>query len=312
MNGREEREQKLNEKAVQKLIGLPRFVADWYVHLQVEDLTAKSRFTYVDIVSQFCKRQHITNINDVTNISTERFLLSTHKKEDGSPSSKASQQLAWSAMNKFEDYLEQAELINKNYVKNIRRPKNNDNEAKEKKKVLLTSDDFKKMLTVEKDNERNYAILLLFMTTGIRLSALDNINIEDINFEDQVITVIDKGNKTHNLKINDITMKAINDWLDVRPECDTSALFVSRNGVRIDNSQIANMVSDCANKALGIRFHPHKLRGGFITILYNKTHDIDFVRRAVGHSKITTTQGYIVSDGKEREKAADIFENMLM
>ncbi|MEE3416989.1 MAG: site-specific integrase, partial [Prevotella sp.] len=56
---------------------------------------------------------------------------------------------------------------------------------------------------------------------------------------------------------------------------------------------------------------PHKLRSGFCSIMYSKTHDIEFVRRAVGHSNVATTQRYIVTNKDEKKKSAEIMESIL-
>ena len=63
-------------------------------------------------------------------------------------------------------------------------------------------------------------------------------------------------------------------------------------------------------KAIGKPLSPHKLRAGFCTVLYDETHDIEMVRRAVGHSKVSTTQRYIRSKNDAREKSAAIFDNV--
>ena len=74
---------------------------------------------------------------------------------------------------------------------------------------------------------------------------------------------------------------------------------------------VANVVRKYSKIGLGYEISPHKLRSGYCSILYNKTGDIEFVRRAVGHSRVDTTQRYIVTKGSEKEKAAEIMEGLL-
>ena len=71
------------------------------------------------------------------------------------------------------------------------------------------------------------------------------------------------------------------------------------------------MIQKYTEQALGKPLSPHKLRAGFCSILYSKTHDIEFVRRAVGHSNIATTTRYIVTDGSERRKASKLLRDIL-
>ena len=86
----------------------------------------------------------------------------------------------------------------------------------------------------------------------------------------------------------------------------TDALFISKYGERISAKGVSNIVKKYTEEALGKPLSPHKLRAGFCSILYNKTHDTEFVRRAVGHSNISTTQRYIVTDGDEKRQSASI------
>ena len=92
---------------------------------------------------------------------------------------------------------------------------------------------------------------------------------------------------------------------------ETSALFISNVGNRISEAELERMIKDRSKKALGKSFSPHKLRAGFVTIMYEHTHDIEKVRRMVGHSNATTTQRYIVTENQEKEEAASIMENLL-
>ena len=73
---------------------------------------------------------------------------------------------------------------------------------------------------------------------------------------------------------------------------------------------VKEVVERCTKNALGKKLSPHKLRAGFCSILYKETHDIEFVRRAVGHSDIKTTQRYISVDDTERRKASTIMNNI--
>ena len=74
---------------------------------------------------------------------------------------------------------------------------------------------------------------------------------------------------------------------------------------------LTEIVQKYTGRALGKPLSPHKLRAGYCSILYNKTHDAEFVRRAVGHANVATTQRYIVTKGNERKKAAEIMASIL-
>ena len=72
----------------------------------------------------------------------------------------------------------------------------------------------------------------------------------------------------------------------------------------------SELVDKYAYKALGYHISPHKLRSGLASILYEEKHDIEFVRRVIGHSNVATTQRYIVTNNAEREETANIMGNI--
>ena len=108
-------------------------------------------------------------------------------------------------------------------------------------------------------------------------------------------------------------MELVNKWLPFRNEIarHTNALILSNRGERMTGQGIIAIVKKFAEEGLGYKISPHKLRAGFCSILFEKTHDIEFVRRAVGHEQVVTTQRYIVTDNKERKEASEIIGSFL-
>ena len=157
---------------------------------------------------------------------------------------------------------------------------------------------------------RDKAILVLLAMTGMRRTALTEINMDDLDFYKGTITVIDKRHKTHVYKMNETIRVALEDWIAVREEklngIRTDALFISNRRSRLHENNVDTIVKKYSYESLGYEISPHKLRAAFCTILYDRTRDIEFVRRAVGHSNIETTQRYIVDDDTARDEAADI------
>jgi integrase/recombinase XerD len=88
-------------------------------------------------------------------------------------------------------------------------------------------------------------------------------------------------------------------------------LFLSDRGCRISETAIDTIVHKYTKAAIGKPLSPHKLRAGFCSVLYEQTGDIEFVRRAVGHSSAATTQRYIVTNGDERKRASEIIGNLI-
>ena len=228
-----------------------------------------------------------------------------------------------SILNSFFEYLRKKKIITENPMDCIERPTSRD----VVKRVPLDVDHLNCILeSVDKADVgirckkwkiRDKAILTLFMMTGIRRAALTEINLEDLNFTLKTITVIDKRHKTHIYKMNNQLETALRDWIEDRgqkiADIKTDALFISEKKKRISEEAVRDVVKKYSRVALGREreISPHKLRGAFCTILYEQTKDIEFVRRAVGHNNIETTQRYIVDDNRAKDEAAYIMENIL-
>ena len=212
--------------------------------------------------------------------------------------------------------------VKENYIESIPYPKNKDLDKINMKKKFLNEDAFKKILDVAKNEksdglrERNVCILFLFMTTGMRKSALMSINVDDVDLANRKITVIDKGDKVFEYPLKDLSVQYILDWLEVRKKYvnrgnkDSKALFISTRGGRIEKDAVDNIVKKYYFEAIGKELTPHKLRSGFASINYKNNPDIVFVQRAMGHSNISTTMRYVVTENKEREVAADYMSNI--
>lgn len=232
----------------------------------------------------------------------------------------------WTALNKFCKYLVTTKVLAENPMEQIPREKSDD----VVKRIFLDSSDLTKILnavdtgagnkrSISKQKawkDRDKLILFLFMVTGMRKTALSEININDIKFSEAKIYVIDKGRKSLEYDITPKLSFYLDNWLKRREEilageeCD--ALFISSQKRRMTPKSIYNIVSKYSLEGLGFSISPHKLRGAFITILYeNNGHDIEAARVAVGHSSVTTTSRYINSKNNARSEASSFMSQIL-
>ena len=148
--------------------------------------------------------------------------------------------------------------------------------------------------------ERDFAIITLFLNCGIRLSELVGINIKDIDFSENKMTVIGKGNKERTIYLNNACMRALNSYLRVRPTDitkleDKDALFLSERHERIANRTVQYVVKEELKKA-GIdskKYSVHKLRHTAATLMYQYGDvDIRALQVLLGHDSISTTEIY--------------------
>ena len=201
----------------------------------------------------------------------------------------------------FFNYLSQkANLIEKNPAQNLETPKLGKRIPK-----YLSLDDSKKLLNVassedNRNNERDYAITTLFLNCGMRLSELIGINIKDIDFGECKLNVIGKGNKERTIYLNNACMKAISDYLEVRPKehikaNSEDALFLSERRERISNRTVQHIIYKELQLA-GLdtkKYSVHKLRHTAATLMYQYGNvDIRALQELLGHESISTTEIY--------------------
>ena len=328
MDGRLDRERKIEESINRKLESLPQYVADWNKSLKASRKTAATRKDFIFKVDAFLRSikpdAKSVLIKDISEQAVVDYMLSVQTKEKNGRTEYTSdsyQKTIWSCLNNFLGYLCDRGKIKKNYMTLIDSPKNHDLDRINEHRVLLTIEDFKKILSAVDEEEnviirkRDKAVLLVFMNTGMRRAALSSITLDDIDLENGVLTVVDKGNKRHQYFLNKDARNAITEWLKVRQKYDRfnckDHLFLSEHGNALSDTTLMYMVNKYTKRALNVPLSPHKLRAGYCSILYNETKDIEFVRRAVGHSSTMITQRYIVTKGDERYKAAEIMKNIL-
>lgn len=164
--------------------------------------------------------------------------------------------------------------------------------------VALTLDESKNVLSsISGTNEkRDYAIITLFLNCGLRLSELISINIDKIKGD--TLTVVGKGNKERTIYLNDACVKAVEEYLQVRPEPKPgheNALFISNRKTRFTQRGVQHMVDKYLNKAglSGKHYSPHKLRHTAATLMYQYGHvDIRTLQEILGHESVSTTQIY--------------------
>ena len=210
-----------------------------------------------------------------------------------------------------------SKILKDNPAQNLETPKLNKRLPR-----YLTLEDSEKLLdnTYEdeenKNKERDFAIITLFLNCGLRLSELVGINIADIKFDDQKMTVIGKGNKERSIYLNKACIDAINSYLNVRPKegvkkdskNSDKALFLSSYRQRISKRTVENVVSKELQKA-GLdttKYSTHKLRHTAATLMYKYGNvDIRALQELLGHQSISTTEIYTHVDNEQVRNAVE-------
>ena len=209
-----------------------------------------------------------------------------------------------SSIRVFFNYLcAKANLIENNPAQNLETPK-----LEKRLPKYLSLEDSQKLLEVteNEDNrnyQRDYAIITLFLNCGMRLSELVGINISDIDFSEDKMTVIGKGNKERAIYLNRACVRAIRNYLEVRPKDgiktdklnSKNALFLSERRERISKRTVQYIV-DKELTAAGLdtkKYSTHKLRHTAATLMYQYGNvDIRALQEVLGHESISTTEIY--------------------
>ncbi len=163
--------------------------------------------------------------------------------------------------------------------------------------------------------KRDYALLSLFLGTGIRVSECVGMNIGDVNLEDNAFLVTRKGGNQVVLYFPPEVAEALAEYMIERDKVEAipgheDALFLSMQKRRITQRAVQNLVKKYAAVAAPLKpkISPHKLRSTFATNLYNKTGDIYLVADVLGHSSVDTTRKHYadMTDARRRMAAQQV------
>ena len=206
------------------------------------------------------------------------------------------------AIRVFFEYLHKTKkLIDENPAEDLKPVK-----AKESLPVYLSLNEANKLLeSIDGTNkERDYCMITLFLNCGMRLSELINIDTDDIR--DDILTVIGKGDKPRTIYLNEMCLDALEEYLNVRPNADTNALFLSNRKKRISKRTVQNLIKKYTKKA-GLdsdKISIHKLRHTSATLLYKHGNiDIRTIQKILGHNDVSTTQIYTHVDEEQLRDA---------
>lgn len=223
----------------------------------------------------------------------------------------------------FFKYLFNHDLISKNVVSKVPTPK-----LHTKGIIRLENDEVERLLdavqapTTFTERQKNYnkntkirdnAMMTLFLGTGIRVSELVGLNVEDFDFSQNAFKVTRKGGNQTILYYPNEVKYALEEWLTIREtlpiDKEEKALFLSLQNKRICTRAVENIVKKFAYESSPLKkITPHKLRSTFGTNLYRETNDIYIVADVLGHKDVNTTKKHYaaISDDLRRNVAKKV------
>lgn len=199
-----------------------------------------------------------------------------------------------SALRSFFKFLTREGLLKDNPISSLSSPKLDKHLPQ-----FLTEEEVSRLISAvipkdERDERalRDRAILETFYSTGVRISELVGLNIEDIDFIGGVVKVRGKGKKERMVPIGDCAISVIRKYLDKRKK-QSEVLFLNKSGRRITDRGVRNIVGKYLRLAsIKQGVSAHTLRHSFATHLLNRGADLRSVQELLGHANLSTTQIY--------------------
>ena len=202
-----------------------------------------------------------------------------------------------SSLRSFYSYLVIQNKIEINPFKLIRNPK-----KENKLPIFLSYEEFIEILDkIKEDNElniRNKLIIEMLYATGLRVSELTNIKLDDINESNKSIRVMGKGQKMRIVYYGDYAQKVLNEYLnnnrnELLKGKTSKYLFINKNGDRLTYRGVEYLIDEISKySSIKYKISPHVLRHTFATHLLQEGADLRSVQELLGHSSLATTQIY--------------------
>ena len=328
MQGRIEHKIETEQKIQELISGMPEYITQFYYYLNLKSHTTKLR--YITNVIRFLNyysdndiyNLKLDEINGISPYKIEQYIASINyytvdSKNEVKELSNASKAIIYSSLNAFFDFLVINGDINVSPFSNkkIRRPKIQENDV-----VFLTVEEVQKVensiikgagnkSAVSKQQNwkfRDYLLFRIPVVNGLRVTALSEININDIDLEKKRIRVTEKGNITKYVFIDDKTCMFIEMWIEKRNELLGSnnkeqALFISNQRKRMTVRSIEYVIEKYTKDVVQKHITPHKLRSTCGTNLYQAKKDIYLVANVLGHKTTAPTKRYtkVFEDDKQ-------------
>ena len=196
-----------------------------------------------------------------------------------------------STLKSYFKYLESEGIIKDNFMRLISNPK-----IEKTLPNYLNYEDLEKLLAFpDRSNKyglRDALILEMLYSSGVRVSELANMKLNDIDFKERKILILGKGNKERYVYYGSKCAELLDKYLKLDHR-DSPYLLIGKRSDRLNEREIRSIVTDTAKKA-GIEVHvsPHTLRHTYATHMLNDGADLKSVGDLLGHESLSTTQIY--------------------
>lgn len=251
----------------------------------------------IDMFMMFAKDEGF-NLKTIDTNLIRNFL----RRETEKGISKRSNQRRIIAMRRYCEWLLKYRYISYNPFITIKAPKHDsklpDFLHEEEVDMLIEADAKREDFLAKRD----HAIIILLYTSGLRVSELVGLKLQDINLRHRTMRIIGKGKKERIVPFSNTALDAINDYLNNcrnliltknHIEVPTNALFINNTGQQLTTRGVQYILKRIEEKTgVSLELHPHKMRHTFATHLLEKGADLRTIQEILGHTSLETTQVY--------------------
>jgi site-specific recombinase XerD len=253
--------------------------------------------------SWYCKEQNFPEIQKLTAVHVRHFLwyLASEPHRWNSTSPAAKRQVSsttvngyFRALRTFFNWLEREQLVIENPFRNLKPPKID-------KKVIqaLSPTEIDRLFKLCSGKNmldvRNKSILSVFLDTGLRISELTNLTLDDVDMDNASLLIRHgKGNKQRIVRIGNKAQKALWKYVTLYRQGNSNRLFLNRTGEPLGVLGIKILIKRLGDR-VKVRVHAHQLRHTFAVSFLRAGGDVFSLQYLLGHSTLQMTQRYLQS-----------------
>lgn len=295
-----------------KMTGVNIYMQDYIYSLYGNN---KSKDTTDNYLSDLKFYQKWLKENDITitevnlqHLNVFKVYLRNYKMSNGKLYAPRTIAKRVTVVKEFYNYLHEMDIISINPAIKMTIP----DIPKNQKPIYMKEEDISKLIKATEGSThgvRDKAILVTFISTGLRLSELRSLNIEDI--DGKLVTIHHgKGNKERKVYLNSTCIESINKYLKTRTDFN-EALFISERINRLSVNSINYMLRKYLAKAkLSDKYTIHKLRHTAASLMLTNGVGIRVIQEVLGHESLATTQKYTHVLDKDLQNAAKTLEGI--
>lgn len=289
---------------------ITKCISDFIDYIVIEKkLSDNTKMSYELDLAQYMAYLNTKHINDVGKISKDN--IKDYIAYLGKTISSRSINRKIVSIKSFHKFLTRENIVKENVTSNIDSPKIGKHLPK-----VLNMDEIDKLLDIKPKTPfdfRNKAMLELMYATGLRVSELVNLSLEDVDIQMALVRCMGKGSKERIIPLGDYALNYLSIYINIYrglllKKRQTNKLFLNNHGLPLTRQGFfITLKSIAKEKGIEKDFSPHTLRHSFATHLIEHGADLRSVQELLGHSDIATTQIYTHVAGQKIREAYDQF-----